>query len=241
VRDILSFVLVHADSPEPLFTEFDLCVWARTPWDRFPARRFFRQGENASVVRCPSCLDHHSEAVVLWKHPDGSCRPVIPCPESLYVEIRPEQLRQWTIDAEALARAVAAALALGGECTVLVPGRLWRLGRTNWAGVKRDVVFARGLHWCDAADVVRPIGQATRPIVLVPSCLPAPGIWPGRIPPVLGLLQFSTLHEERLELDHEVVLSAITEAESGAASQPSVFTVKHLKAVVHDADDGLLL
>jgi hypothetical protein len=106
------------------------------------------------------------------------------------------------------------------------------LGRTKWAGVKRDVVFACGLTRPDAANIVGPIGQATRPIVFVGTRVPAPGIWPGRVPPVLALAQFATLHDGRLELDHEAIASAITEAESATTSRTSVFTVEQLKDVV---------
>jgi hypothetical protein len=220
------------DTPEPLFSEMTLCVWAGTPWDLFPAQRLFRQAGIASVVSCPSCPDGHSEEVVLLEGPDGASRYVIPCPESLYVEIPPEQLRQWTIDFDSLANLAATALSLGGRCTVLVPGRLWRLGRTKWADGSRDVLFARGLAWADAKTVVNRATHATRPIVFVADRTPPPQIWPGRVPPLIALSQVATLCDGRLELDLDAVFAAIREADTAAASQTSTFTVDQLRDVV---------
>lgn len=219
---MLAFVLDYAETRETRFIEFDLCVWARTPWEQFPAREFFQQAETASVVTCPSCRSRHRSEVVLWRNPDGSCRQVIPCPESLYVEIRPEQLRQWTINFNALANAVAAALSLGGRCTDLVPGRLWRLGRTNWQGASRDVMFARGLGWDDASTVRAEIVRARKPIVFVAQCLPPEDLWLGRVPPVLALSQFTTLCDGQLEIEALAIASAVQDAD--AAGSPAGIT-----------------
>ena len=219
---MLAFVLDYAETRETRFIEFDLCVWARTPWDRFPVREFFQQTENATVVSCPSCRSRHRSEVVLWRNPDGSCRQVIPCPESLYVEIRPEQLRQWTINFNALANAVAAALSLGGRCTELVTGRLWRLGRTNWQGASRDVMFARGLSWDDARIVRAEIVRARKPIVFVAQRIPPEDLWLGRVPPVLALSQFMTLCDGQLEIEALAIASAVQDAD--AADFPARIT-----------------
>lgn len=221
---MFAFVLAHADSPEPLFIEFDLCVWAQTSWDDFPVRQFFRQAENASVVLCPWCPEAHSEEVVLWKKPDGTCRPVIPCPESLYVELRPEELRQWTINFDALASDFATALSLGGRCKVLLPDRLWRLGRTNWQGASRDVMFARGLTWDDARCVRAEIVRGRKPIIFVARHIPPEDFWRGRVPPVLALPEFTSLCDGQLEVEALAVSSAVQDADA-AGSPTGIRTV----------------
>jgi hypothetical protein len=83
------------------------------------------------------------------------------------VEVAAECLQQWVIDLKALCNVLATALLLLGRHTALVPVRLWRLGRTTWQGVSRDVLFARGLTWPDGPSLFDTIEIQTCPIVLV--------------------------------------------------------------------------
>ncbi len=231
MRDLLAVILAYVDTPEPLFTEYDLCRMAGVPWERFGARGFFRRAENAAYASCLSCPDGHSEEILLWRDPDGSVRSVIPCPESLFHEVPPEQIRQWTLDVERLAVSVATELGLGGRCKELVPDRLWRLGRTPWQGQRRDVLLARGLTWPDAKSLTGPIAHATRSLVLVATQVPEPEFWSGRARPVVALSEFATLRDSQLELDHEALWTAIIDRENAAPPTQS-FTVDQLKELV---------
>jgi len=219
------------DVPEPVFPYHTVAAWPAGALEQLVALGILHAAENAAYVLCPQCFDHDAEVIALEKE-GGQIRLMIECPDVARLEVSPAVLQQWAIHFGGLVSQIACALQLGGTPLELIPGRLWRLGRTKWCGVKRDVVFARGFGWDDGIIIVSAIGRATRPIVLSANRAPDAAIWPGRVPPVLDLAQFATLSEGRLELDHEAIASAISETESPTASQASTFTVDQLKRVV---------
>jgi hypothetical protein len=158
------------------------------------------------------------EEVVPQTGPDGHTRFFIPCPESLRVEVPETLLLQWTIDFDALAAALAGALALKGHPKTVVPGRLWRLGKTPWQGANREVLLARGLGWPDSRTVTCHIGPNGRPVVLVPEQAPTDAVWSGRPPAVVVLGQVTTLGEDGLEVDAADLAARVNEADQRTAT-----------------------
>lgn len=224
--DPMSFVWSHVDLQEPFFSESTARLLLGAHFDRLANLRFLVPAENAASVACPSCLDHHFEEVVAVDQADNTQRFYIACPEHVRVEIPQALLCQWTVGCDTLAEPVAKALALAGRCTSLVEGRLWRLGRTKWQGVSRDVLFARGLNWVDGGNVATRIARCTRPIVFVGDRVPPIGVWPGRVPPIVTLSQVTNLGEGGLVTDYEAVLAAILDADAmpPSASQEPINT-----------------
>lgn len=218
MSDPVSLIWPHCDSAEPLFSEHALAPWTAGGFSDLLAAGLLRRASNSDSVTCPSCGDH-VEDVLLTDGPDGLSEFYIYCPATLRMKVQPQLMRQWTVDFEALARAVAVSLSLRGRCTALAPARLWRLGRTRWQGASRDVLFTRGLNWLDARAVASQIAHTTRPIVFVADQIPAAEIWPGRIPPIIVLSQVASMCDGRIGIDHDAVLAAILEVDADRAAE----------------------
>ncbi len=186
----------------------------------------------ASHIVCPDCFDDHVVEVSRVRQ-RGKTRFFIACPEAGLCEISGDHLRQWSIDCNAIARALKKALAPAGRNMPLVPGRVWRLGTIPWQQTTRDLVFARGLGWPDAADAARAIEKATRPIVLVPHEVPDEELWKRRVPVVVALSHVSQLCDTGLQIDRSHILAAVTEQESAPAEAGSeVISTKKQKLMV---------
>jgi len=212
--DPVAWLWSFADHEHPVFDEASLYLILGSGYERLLAANFVVRAENAAYVTCPSCIDRHSEELVALDWPDGTIKYFVSCPEYLRVEVPSELLCRWTVDWNALARAVAAALALGGECVPLFEGRLWRLGRTTWQGSYRDVLFARGLNWPDGRDVIAHAARSTRPIVFVGDRVPPTELWSRRVPPIVALSQVTQCSEHGLSVDAEAVFTAILDADT---------------------------
>jgi hypothetical protein len=150
------------DVADPILPGRIVAAWPAAAREYFVATGILQAAENTSWVLCPECFEHEEEVIAI-EGSGGEVRLMIPCPEVLRVEVRPELLQQWAISLSSLVSQIALSLQLTGKPLELTAGRLWRLGRTRWAGVKRDVVFARGLTWDDAAGIGSAICRTTRP------------------------------------------------------------------------------
>jgi hypothetical protein len=171
-----------------------------------------REAERASHVLCPECRQHFGEVLAV-EGPKTSTRYVIECPEVLRAEVPPVALQQWRIDFELLATILARSLALSGKCTELLPGRLWRLGRTEWQGKSRDVLLARGLHWNDGATVRAKLVRNRKPIVFVPQSRPPDDFW-RTLPPVLSLAHVTMLGDYTIDVEALEIAAAIQDADA---------------------------
>jgi hypothetical protein len=201
MSDLLQFLWPSVDTPDPLFTLDLVASWPAGARERLETAGILRRAQSATHVVCPACDDRHVEEVVPREDRDGTVRYFIRCPQALRVEVPARLLLQWTIDFDGLAGAIAGGMTLKGRVGVLVPGRLWRLGKTPWPEAYREVLFARGLAWPDARQVASRTGPAGRAIVLVADRTPPPDVWPGREPAVVPLLGMTRLVDGRAELD----------------------------------------
>ena len=215
--DPIAWLWSFADAREPVFDELSIRAILGDSFERLAAANYVVRTANAECVSCPACGDGHAEEGVPLSGANGQLRYYISCPTYFRVEIDPELLEQWTINWNALASGMAAALALAGQCTLLISDRLWRLGRLKWRGTYRDALLARGLSWHDGRDIARQIARNTRPVVFVGDRPVPQDVWVGREPPLVQLSQVASFSGEQTVIDVDAVLAAILLAEAEPA------------------------
>lgn len=232
MSDPLQLIWPLLEFQHPIVTKSAIASWPTGIRQKLIDLRFLIPAENANRVLCPEC-GQHEEEIVVAEGPGDLPRYFVPCPDVLRASVAEDDLRQWTVHASSIAEALARTLGLSGSCTELSPGRLWRLGRTNWQGESRDLMFARGLHWDDAATVRAEIVRGRKPIVFVPSRLPPDGFWRRSVPPVLMLSQFTSLRDDEIEVEAFAVATAIRDADAAGSTQGLVtVTEEQLKLII---------
>lgn len=216
MTDPLNYLWPLVDSANPTVPAHVVATWPSGVHERLVGVGFLRPAENAERVLCPECQSHIEEVLAI-PGPNGSTRFVVPCPEVHRADVPAGALQQWTVDLAAIAAALAKCLSLTGKCTELVPGRLWRLGRTKWQGTSRDVLLARGLQW-DDGDGIRGVAVRSRkPIVFVPLRRPSDEVW-RRIPPMLVLSHVAMLVNAQIEVESLEIAAAVHDADALSAS-----------------------
>ena len=174
-----------------------------------------RPVENIRCVPCDACAEHHVEEVTYIQSPSGSpVRAYIHCPEHGRVAVPLERLKQWAVNFEGLARAVATGLDLAGQVEDVISGRLWSLGKATIGGRSRSVFLARGATWIDAPSLFgacEPLNASKRALVLVPGDLPPQDAWNGGSPSVVPLKLVARLEENRLAFDRDHLESLLIE------------------------------
>lgn len=223
LNELLRLLLVAADDVGRVFDYAEIRTWPPGAIDRFKRLRLLRASSGGLMAPCPNCLDAHTETVTVLDAPDGGRRYFIPCPESLRVEVTAEMCCGWQVDLEALASLIAVSIGLHGAKAV-VPGRLWRLGRTKWKDGTRQVVFATRLIDDDASSVVCHIGTHGRDVVLVPHHVPDDRLWPQRVPPVIALSHIASLDANGLALDNVAMVEAVAEADRVNSAKHAIGT-----------------
>ncbi len=224
MNDALRWLWPYMEVPRPLIADHLSRAWPDDALRRLRAAGFVAQAENARCVMCPGCAEGHIEDVVAIKQSDGSCRFYVYCPEVLRAEVSVDELRHWTIDLKAIAVALGRSMLLQGKCLLLVPGRLWRLGRAPWRDGTREVLFARGLTWQDAARVVDRVSRSRDPIVLVPYDANPAAPWGARRPAIVPLDQIAAFKSETLVVDTHELAAIVFDADAkcGRADEPHI-------------------
>lgn len=231
MTDPLELLWPLVDAADSLVSAHVAASWPADVHKRLLELGFLRPAADARRVLCPECGEHVEEVLAI-EGPDGRPRFAIPCPIVMRAEVPPSALKQWTIDHARLAAALAKTLALTGKCTELVPGRLWRLGRTKWNGASRDVLFARGLHWDDGGTVRAILVRGRKPIVFAAIERPSTEFW-RTVPPVLVLSHVAALGDTDIEIESLEVAAAIHDADASAsAALGPMLTTENLKQMI---------
>lgn len=159
-----------------------------------------KETDRATWARCEACGDGHVENVVWVQNATtGRSAPFVPCPENGGAAVSIERLRRWAIDLDATAQAIRHALGLIGNDSVLLPGRVWFLGRRHVAGRFRDFFFVVGGAREDAHtlwDRCRQIEDAPSPVILVPRQTPSE-----RKAPTFRLADLAFITDDQIAFD----------------------------------------
>lgn len=214
--ELLHVLLAASDDDHCVFDQAELDRWPTGSLDEFQRLGLLRHASSRLMAPCPICADSHVELVEPRPAPGGVARYFIHCPEALRVEVDPDSCCGWEINPDGLATLAARALALPGTPKIVVPGRLWRLGRIPWEGKTREVLLARRMGDADAASVAVHVGPGGRAIVLVPHHIPEERTWPGRTPAVVALSRVATVDDRSIVIDGVAMAEIVVEADRAA-------------------------
>ena len=226
--DVFPVLLSSLDDVGRVFDHDDTSRWPPGELEALKQLGLVRQATGGLHAPCPNCHEAHIEPVTIRQSPDGASRYFIRCPESMRVEVTAEMCIGWQVDGDGLAKVISTAMDLQSVPKAILPGRLWRLGRTPWRNATREVVLATRLHDADATAVTAHLGPGGRAIVFVPGEAPDDRIWPRHVPAVVALSRVATLTTQGIQLDvaaiGEIVsdVDALAEARSATPVDPEV-------------------
>jgi len=205
VDDCLQIIWERADIEEPRFSGDEASKWDSSVAAGLIRAGLLRLADNATTVVCDACEDGHVEEVVYIRSPRGtSSRAYIHCPQNGRVEVPLQRLKQWVINFEGLAAAIATGLDLAGAVEEIVAGHTWFLGKATIAGRVREFFLARGLTWIDAEKTLGEsarLNAASAAVVFVPGKVPADKVWRGARPAAVPLGVIARLKGARLSID----------------------------------------
>ena len=216
--DLLREVWSRAEWEEPVFSAEEI-EWAAPEQFKLLCDLGFLKGtERATWAQCETCGDGHAEEVV-WIHnkATGNSEPFVPCPATGGARVSPDRLRRWAINLDAVAKATRHALGLTGNDSVLVPGRVWFLGRRQISGRYRDIFFLAGAIREDGYqlwDRCRQIEDAPAPVILVPDQAASQGR-----APTFRLAELAILDDGRLSVDLDYLADALRQDRSAAPAK----------------------
>lgn len=204
--DALAEIWARADAVEARFDADEIARWRDGREALLIEAGIIRRDDNARTVTCDACQDSHVEEVVRIEDPPGSpVRAYIPCPELGRVAVPLERLKQWVVDFNGLAKAVAQGLALAGNVAEVVTGRLWALGMMTTAGRRHEVLLARGASWIDAPAVLGPrLRGSSDGNLLVAGDPPNGEVWSDP-PPAVTLRHIARMDGRHLVIDRAPV------------------------------------
>jgi hypothetical protein len=210
-----------------VFAADELKSWPAGLRDRLVALGLLRETKPATGVMCYSCSHPHPAAVF---YPNeglfGRTRPHIMCPEDGLLAVDFDDMRQWRVDRQALARALAQSLELTGYLEQLVPDQVWALGRRHMAGRFREFFLLCGANCRDARMLpgVRRILDANAPVLLLPDALPRGQEWATAGVTILRLAQVAWVESGKLTVDTTFIEDVLCkDAPRPAAARTVVF------------------
>jgi len=216
--DLFRGVWSRAEWEEPIFSAEEI-EWAYPEhFQLLCDLGFLKETERATWAQCETCGDGHVEEVV-WIHnkDTGNSAPFVPCPATGGASVSPDRLCRWAIDFNVVTKATRHALGLTGNDSVLVPGRVWFLGRRQIAGRYRDIFFLVGAAREDGHqlwDRCRQIEDAPAPVILVPEQRPATGR-----APIFRLAELASFCDGRLSIDLDYLADALRQDRSAAPAK----------------------
>jgi hypothetical protein len=240
MSDLLRELWSRAECEEPVFSAEEIEWSPPGQFELLCNLGLLKETDRATWARCEACGDGHVENVAWVQNATtGRSAPFVPCPENGGASVSIERLRRWAIDLDAIAQATRRALGLIGKDSVLLPGRVWFLGRRYVAGRFRDFFFVVGAAREDAHTLwerCRQIEDAPSPVILVPSQTPS-----DRKSPVFRLVDLAAITDGQIVMALDYLADALPRNGNGAPAKtvasfpvPADATWAELRLVVRE-------
>lgn len=181
--------------------------------ERLVSLGLLRETTPATSVPCRHCGHGHVARVEFVRSSrTGRMHAYLPCPECGPVEVRPDHLKRWTVDAAALVAVLASAAGIAGAAEEVGAGRLWRAGKASWGGRPREVYFARHVQEGCRPAVLAELARRPKALVFVPTEETARRWGDGTPKLVIALEAVLSLGSDVLEFDTSYVEARLADA-----------------------------
>jgi len=212
LREILATVLGRLDIDTPHFVGYEVCYWPKRALEVWTDWGVLRAISPSTGLPCHECGgDYYGEVVYVNSLRTGELQIFLPCPECGTSRVDPDELRRWTVDVEQLVRRVFQPADVRLDFTQLVPDRLWRVGRSDWAGRAWSVLFGRMFHRRDAREILTKATIPSRSVVFVPDLVPKPDPTDDRRPLIISLTSATSWHQDAVRLDRQSIEDRLAE------------------------------
>ena len=173
-------ILLRADSPNAsIFTADEVTAWPKGVLKNLLSLHILRKASSAREVECRQCERNCPIRPEVRDDPrTGKATGVYFCKINEDVgrfTVDLSRLKRWEIDLAGFATALAEAMSAAGGVEVVVPGRLYLLGRLSVDSRACDVFFAVGLSWPDGKRLLDESARfqaSAAPLMVVPSKIP---------------------------------------------------------------------
>jgi len=172
MSDLWLRLLHAAESAQPAVFSADwLGRWAPDEVERCLACGLLQPAEPAAEVTCRECGEVE-EVLYLAGDRLVAGQAYTRCALAGPVPVGAERLQRWEVRAERLPDMLLKGVPMRASPEQIVPGRIWFLGKTRWAGALRGVYFGRALHRSDADRVIDRAGLSSQSVLFVPARAP---------------------------------------------------------------------
>ena len=206
MSDALRTLLRLADAHNRPGVDYDYVerLWPDGEVDRCVATGLLQPDQPTRCLPCPEC-GAIERVVHVEGGANGELLAYLPCGEGGPVPVPPERLKTWVVNFSQFMDAAFADVSLTGGRDELVRDRVWRLGKSTWAGAGWNVYFARGLHRRDARGLLQAVQFPPRSVIFVPDSLPDAEAREGVKAACVPLHAVLTWVGTALRFDHEFV------------------------------------
>ncbi len=195
--------------------------WDKKQWQETLGLGLLRETELAESIICDQCGEGHW-AGIHWEVP--GVKACFGCDTEGVIDIEIDRLRQWRMDAGRAAGLTAGALDLPGTVEMLLPDRLWRLGRRRLGGRYREIFFGigAGVPVSAMSTAIRSsIGAGSALLLTLGSKANPEGLPAGQH--LLDLASVCHVENDRLVLDVDYIEDRL--AESGVPARKSTASI----------------
>jgi hypothetical protein len=211
VLNPLHIILQRLEVDPPVFAGDEI---RRTPGpviEQFADTGLLRQAEPSGTATCASCgeLDRIEFVSNIQT---GRNHAYLPCRQCGLVEVPLNHLDRWIADIPVFLSAVFAGGGIRGCAEEVVSGRLWRLGKANWARRSREVYFTRCVDQDDGHRVFQTMARRSKAVIFTPTIVGAEN-WRGATRnPVIAFESVVSLDRNRIAFDIQFVEGRLIDA-----------------------------
>ncbi|MFV0444091.1 MAG: hypothetical protein ACK5Q5_11020 [Planctomycetaceae bacterium] len=146
--------------------------WPDGALAEFLQRGLLRETTPQEAMDCPDCVGELCDILYLDNPVTGLTDIALCCPNCGPVEMTLDELRRWSIEWPGFVQFLAEGFEAQGGVRELVPDRLWRLGKTRWAGRPTTLFVGRAVHRDDFAAMTAELTRSTSAVLLYPRSAP---------------------------------------------------------------------